>query len=681
MLARAVEPRSRGSSVIRLRVAVLLLVYAVVAATSVRTKSITFDELGHLTGGVASWLAHDYRLFPQNGQLPQRWATLPLIVAGVKFPSLDQPAWRTSNLEAVGYQFLYGIGNDHDALLWRARLAMIVIAVVLGWLCYFWARCLFGERAGLVALFIYVFSPSMLAHGPLATSDVFAALMLTASVGSFWAVMHRATTVRVLASATIMGLLFVTKMSAILVVPIALTLAAIRVWYGRPFIWLRPRPQRVSGRRDLLGLAIGILLAHAVGVAIVIWACYGFRYSTFAAGSPASAQLYLGETVDTLAQGSLARPFITVARDRRLLPEGYLVGLAHVSHRSESFVGFLNGRYSVDGWWYFFPYAWLVKTPLSIIGLLVAALLLAWRRSIGAARAARTVRGVYALIPLVVLLGVYWTAAMTSSLNVGERHLLPTYPALFILAGGAAGWFGTRRRLADGAVGALLVLLAVESLAVWPHYLAYFNPLAGGPANGYRHLVDSSLDWGQDLPALRDWLRRTENRSGPDEPVFLSYFGSGDPAQYGIDARQLYSYQDWRADRPLHPLTGGIYCISATMLQSVYTKARGPWAAPYERAYQQTRAEIGRFRTAAGDPSLIAELSNHDATTWRRLADDFEQLRLSRLAAYLRRREPDDRIGYSILVFVLSDKEVKDALDGPPVELWPAIGVEGDLPQ
>src|SRR6266540_3794327 len=189
---------SKKSYVPALLVTLLLSLYVVAAATSVRQKSITFDELGHLTGGVSSWLTSDYRLFPQNGQLPQRWATLLLVMSGVRFPPLDQPGWRASDLEAIGYQFLYAAGNDHDAMLWTARLTMIPLGVLLGWVCYAWARSLFGVAAGIVALFIFVFSPSVLAHGPLATSDLAAALMFTTSLACFWIALHRPQPLRVI---------------------------------------------------------------------------------------------------------------------------------------------------------------------------------------------------------------------------------------------------------------------------------------------------------------------------------------------------------------------------------------------------------------------------------------------------------------------------------------------------
>ena len=205
--------------------------YALPAATGVRQKSITFDELAHLTAGVASWTTGDYRLFPQNGQLPQRWAALPLLT-GFRFPTREQSAWWTSDLEAIGYQFLYGVGNAHEELLWRARMMMIPIGVALGGLCYFWARRLFGVAGGLVTLFIFAFSPSMLAHGPLAISDLFAALMFTAASGGFWWTLHRPAPGRVIGSAVVMGLLFVTKMSAFVMVPVTSFSWPVRVWHA-----------------------------------------------------------------------------------------------------------------------------------------------------------------------------------------------------------------------------------------------------------------------------------------------------------------------------------------------------------------------------------------------------------------------------------------------------------------
>ena len=144
-----------------------------------------------------------------------------------------------------------------------------------------------------------------------------------------------------------------------------------------------------------------------------------------------------------------------------------------------------------------------------------------------------------------------------------------------------------------------------------------------------------------------------------------------------MDARQIFSYQDWRAEPPLYDLTGGVYCISATMLQSVYTLARGPWAVQYEQRYQRVRQAIEGHRAAIVSQPEAGRPGGAEYVAWRQLVKEFEQLRLARLSAYLRRRVPDDQVGYSILIFRLTDAEVRRALDGPPAELLPQPEIEG----
>ena len=113
------------------------------------------------------------------------------------------------------------------------------------------------------------------------------------------------------------------------------------------------------------------------------------------------------------------------------------------------------------------------------------------------------------------------------------------------------------------------------------------------------------------------------------------------------------------------------------MLQSLYTRAPGPWAAPYERAYQMARVELEPLQERGGTAARAIDLSDDEAAARQRRINEFDQLRTSRLFAYLRQRQPDDRVGYSILIFRLSDADVERALHGTPAELWPDVGVEG----
>ena len=321
----------------------------------------------------------------------------------------------------------------------------------------------------------------------------------------------------------------------------------------------------------------------------------------------------------------------------------------------------------------FFPYSLLVKTPLSLFAVLAIAVvvtLIRWRnetknREEDIHFVSRLGQGIYQTAPLWVFLLVYWLMAIRSSINIGHRHVLATYPILFILAGSAAIGRGKHYRVLSILTLLSVVGLIVESFSVRPHYLAYFNALAGGPRQGYRHLVDSSLDWGQDLPSLKRWLD-THLPTTNDRPVvYLSYFGTGDPQHYGVEAQRLPHYPDWRpAGGPRH-LDGGIYCISATMLQSVYGPAWGRWTNSYEKEYQRLTAQFDQQeKSQIGDASGEQLDQRNQGNDWSADFDRYEWLRFAKLCAYLRGRQPDDHVGYSILIYHLKDKQIEEALSG-----------------
>jgi len=637
---------------------VLVLLWWTMAVTAIAGKSNGFDEMSHLTAGYSYWLTGDFRLQPEAGNLSQRWTALPLLIGGWRFPSLDEQAWRQIDVYAMGYHFFYDVGNDLQAMLLRGRAAMAVMGAALGLVVYAWSRRLFGPAGGIVSAGLYVFCPTLLANGALITSDTPVALFFTASGWALWelfqAVSARATVVAGLALAA----LALAKLSGLLMVPIALVLIAIRVADGRP---LRVGSREIRSRPAQLAVLVVATAAAAAIVVVVVWAFYDFRYALFADPGDGHAALDWDGVIDG-AGG--AAPALALARRLRVLPEAYLYGIGYMLRHSATRPAFLNGAHSWFGFRAFFPYCLAVKTPLALLALVAA----------GAAGAlvGRVRENLYRTAPLWVMLAVYWAAAIASHLNIGHRHLLPTYPLMLVLAGGVVVWLA-RGGLATRAVVAVAALAyVVESGLTWPNYLAYFNQLAGGPRHAYRHLVDSSLDWGQDLPGLARWLER---HAPAGTPVYLAYFGTGSPEYYHVSARRLPGYFDtWRRRDEWYDFRGGIYAVSATMLQSVYTLAPGPWAAPYEQLYQSALATVRGIADPGGD------LADREARMRAFLADGFvtfDHLRFCRLAAYLRRREPDDDVGHSILIYRLSDRDVREALYGPPAELVPDVQVIG----
>jgi len=663
--------------VISLAVIVAAL-HAFMAASVSRQFSTTFDEIAHITAGYAYWTEGDLRFQTENGNLPQRLVGLPLLAMDVPPLPPEHPAWSTGNVWDMGETFFYQSGRDNADLLAAARGVIAVVSGILCFMVFWWSRQLFGDVAGLVSQVLATFSPTLLAHAGLATSDSVTALTFLAATLAWWRVCHRITWGNVLIAGITAGLLAVSKFSAVLFVPMAVVMLVVRLVRSDSLLVVGWRGEhRFNGGRRLpllLSVAsVSILIAWAC-----IWAFYGFRFNpslnpdhtdysrkweTVMMQSPSAPQKLADGRPATLQAANLDPGAVqTVARfclDHQLFPEAYLHGLLVVDRHSRSRLAFFAGEFRNTGWWTFFPTAFLVKTPIPALSLILLGLL-----SLCGYRQKPNLW--YQLTPLIALTVIYGTVIMTSNLNIGHRHMLPIYPVLFILAGGVVV-AATARRWLTVLVGLLLLTHVGISLSIRPHYLAYFNPIGGGSLQAHKLFVDSSLDWGQDLPGLSRWL---DTQPHP-EPVFISYFGKGQPELEGITATRFGdSFFDTRSRKVPAAVRGGTFAISATMLQRVYTPVRGPWTPSFEATYLDLRLWVARFAQRESTAPIISPAGNEitldEATSllWK-----FEDLQFGRLCHYLTYRGPDDHVGYSILIYQLSDDEVTLALHAPLSEL------------
>jgi hypothetical protein len=309
----------------------------------------------------------------------------------------------------------------------------------------------------------------------------------------------------------------------------------------------------VAGRAARAGVLAGLLLALLPLAVFVIWAAYGFRGSFGA--DPALSASFPWDALQ--ASHPFVHHGVLAARDLGLLPEPYLFGFVRFFEHSEARRAFLLGEVSATGFPHFFLVSFLVKTPLPLLGLLLLALAGRGRE------AARPGALAAAWIPLLT----YAALTQTRGLNIGHRHLLPLYPCVFVVAGVAAAWLPRRFGRAGAFVLAgLLGWYAWGTLRVHPHPLAYFNETVGGPANGWRVLVDSSLDWGQDLTRVEPWMRRHGIAR-----YKLSYFGSASPVYHGITGEMLPGYSSPRVPRVTREVRpGDVLAVSATNLQGIY---------------------------------------------------------------------------------------------------------------
>lgn len=641
--------------------AFLLALHAVLALWAVSGKGVTHDELLHVTGGYFYDKHGDFRLHPENGVLPQRLHGLAAVWTGAPRPMLAlNHAWATSDANVIGHRFFYETGHDHRPMLMGARALNVVFSLATGVLIFAWARRLGGDAAGLLTLVLFALDPNMLAHGPLATSDAAAVFFLLASSGAFWAHLRDPGWRNGALSALTFGLACVAKYSAVLLLPVFLVLLAWR-------IALDPAKAR------WWKLAPATLAAHGAAALVVIWACFNFRYSGFAPDLP-PADHYIVPWEGVLPFIGIHGKVVQFCRDWQLLPEAFLYGYSWVVQSAQARAAFLAGEYSIHGWVSFFPLAFWWKTPVALLaGIALGAFALGrrwrepgqWRRDLPVAA------------PLLVLFTIYWAFSLTSNLNIGHRHILPTYPVLFILVGQLAA-SGVLRELVGRTVPWLLAggtLLA--NLWVAPHYLAFFNVLAGGPANGWRLLVDSSLDWGQDLPALAQWLR--EHRR-PDEQVFLSYFGTDEPRYHGIDAVRLPFVNGFKQAPVWYEPRAGLYAVNATMLQQVYAPVRGPWTEAHEKEYQELRAAEPAMRVFLTDKTAREQIRGGlPDSQWEKAWVRFDRLRFARLCHYLRARQPDHVLAHTFFLYRLTQEELDVAINRSFSE-WRAAVARGGPP-
>ena len=538
---------------------VLLLIFFIQAATSVLKRSNTWDESGHLLSGYA-YLKNgiDY-LEPSHPVLGRLIPALPLIFFDLRFEPDKVSAQNApgSNFYPYSLKFLFENNADGKKLLFYSRLSMIALGILLGVYIFTWARMLYGNKGGFLALFFYVLCPNMLAHSGLVTTDFPLTAFFIISLFCLYLLTDKITILRVFLAGISLGLALTTKYSALL----------LSLPYTAAFLYLfLKRDIDISKglsaykKNILISLIFVFILLSAY---LTIWSVYGFDYR--ADILDAKSEQEIEKTVFKWEENKTKSAVLNKALDSiryfHILPESYIYGLYRfLSRADEGHAAFLMGEYSGHGWWYYFLMAFLIKTPIPVLYLFLGALLFLVRYK----NKASTV--IFLIVPVMLLFFV----STRQHINIGLRHILPIYPLIYVLIGGLININISRKRLAGIILSFAMIWSVWSSVNIYPYYLAYFNEFIGGPKNGYKYLVDSNLDWGQDLPGLKQYMDRNSIKK-----IKLSYFGFSDPAYYGINYEYLpsYSIPEPHIERSQIPLEG-YFAISATMLQGVYMQNR-----------------------------------------------------------------------------------------------------------
>ena len=646
-----------------LLLAAALALWWCVAVGSTAGKTATFDEPLHIVGGVSYWQLNDYRLHPENGNLPQRWCAIPLVLAGWPLPSFEHPGWAVSNMVSLARAYLFENGSPSWRMLLLARSFAAIWGVLIALLVYLWSRQLFGLEGAWLSLAFCLTDPTLLANAPLATSDTCAAFFFGCSTLAIWRMLQMpALSMTAVAALAVAGL-FVAKFSAPLEIQVGVVLLAVRCWFGPSWqVAWAGRRRRVSRAAGLAAVGACVVM---LGVAawLAVWLFHGFRYEGM---NPQTVPAGTWNRWGTLAAattelGGATGRLLAFLGEHHVLPEAYLYGMAYVllAMLRQSF---FCGDYSIAGWWSYFPFTFLVKTPLPTLAALALLPVLAVRR-VQKQSGVSAERPWYPLAPLLTLLAIYWAASLTTTLNIGHRHLLPVYPVTFILLGSLPALTRARgglRRLP----WALAACTALVCLWTFPNYLAFFNGIVRRD-EAWHYLVDSNLDWGQEHSTLASFMARERRTYGDQYPIYGCLFGPT-PMQ-SLDAAPILLPTAFD-DVPLPPLKPGTYCISATHLQGIYLSMWGPWRESWEERFQDRSRALALLTPLP--PEEREKSYGIPPELFVRIGVEFHLLEYHRLLAQLREREPDAVLNGAILIHRLDEPTLQSLLQaGPPAQM------------
>jgi len=515
---------------------------------SARSNSATTDETVHLFAGYTYLVERDFRLDPEHPPLLKELAAASLLamrnlnlpIDGLwdKAANFYYDSWKEARLLADS--FFFTLGNNVSKILFLSRLPFIFLTLVLGFAVYYWANKLYGKKAGIFAAFLILLMPNILAHGLLINTDLGLTLFIFISVYFWGEYLKKPSWKGLILAGIFCGLAFASKYTSVLIVPILLILGVIKIFIDKNSkYWIK----------YLLGFfGIGIITF------IIVWFSYGFSIAT-----PPQPIGTLSENIKMWANWDIPTLFDGTFEKIRpvLFPADYYKGLILVTrHALGGHGSFLLGKTSNTGWWYYFPVAIFVKTPIPFFIFLALAIGI-----FGKIKA----KLLFDELLLIIAPIIFLVFSMYSKADLGVRHILPIFPFLAVYAAKSIKLVKFSeikivnydlKKLMSALVFLLLILwYLLSSVLSYPNYLAYFNEAAGGAKGGYKILTDSNLDWGQDIFRIKKYLDENKISEG-----YILYPWDGNEAlqYYGINLKTFpWDSQDIK----------GRVVVSATYMQ------------------------------------------------------------------------------------------------------------------
>lgn len=478
-------------------------------------KSATYDEVSHIPAGYYYLTTGKYFLNPEHPPLVKTLAALPLLALKNTVPTLGQQ-WeiREDGQWAWGSRFLFDSHNKTDLIVTLARASVIFFNTILLFILTLALAKLVTKRMAIVALALVVFSPLSLAHAPLVTMDFMSSILQMTTIVIF--------------SLVLKGFKEKDNINPYMVAGFSLSLgAALLAKFSSIFLL----PSLIMGGLLYLGLATGkssfkdllkLLTAFIVSLAaslLIVGATYALQMrnmqqsdisTQFADNWPGHLSSVSTKILNKMIHlGPLMRGWAEYTNGTFII--------SSVVEKSKSSVYFLSHNYGNEGaGLLYFPVLYITKMPLgfhvlTILIMIVCIKVLLDKKTKPALGLA--LKKLFAESPLPLLLScfivLYSAMALRSTLQIGVRHILPSILALSIFMAYLIDCFWSAKIYKNTSLGKASVYIIITVFATvllaFPDYLAYYNVIAGGTANGYKVAADSNYDWGQDLKALKKW--------------------------------------------------------------------------------------------------------------------------------------------------------------------------------
>src|SRR3989344_3567537 len=477
----------------------LIITALVLAITSVWNDSFIVDEIPHVGAGYSYIAKGDMRLNPEHPPLAKDLAGISMSFLGLRDREVFATNFWQEDLNGqweFGRRLIYNSGNDAEMITHTAKMPLLFFFVASAILIFHWTSRLYGSRIGLLALTLFFFSPTVLAHARFVTTDVPALFGELFSSYFFIRYLQASSRKNFWLAAAMFGLALLTKFSTFLLAPYFVLLAVV-------FGWVHHDRQKIL---HAIRYFLDTILIFIVGFVIVVWPVYYFHTWHY---PPERQQSDTQNLMQSFGKRYLADPIVW-ASDKPVLRAAaqYGLGLLMVTQRSAGGnTTYFLGEVSRFGWRSYFPIVYFIKEPLAWWGLVLIALIFAssqWQYS-----AKETINRGYHMVrnhpeefAMILWLVIYWGLSTSSTLKIGVRHLLPTFPLAILLVSGQISKLITlaRNKGRQALAGVSLVLAGLlgwyvyENLNVFPYYITYFNQTVGGPSGGYKYVVDSNLD-------------------------------------------------------------------------------------------------------------------------------------------------------------------------------------------